>query len=197
MTQLCLLNRIKSKYMHDSTASKVPSFFGLVYDTSQSRDALVEVFYTSIPSTLPKSSCPSNVLYCDSSSLSPSPPRTTPTPPSRFGSGRLSWSKRPSQQTRSWARVSLGGFAPGRRRDKEPKGLAPRSPSRRTTLGGALREDGVGAGGAAYHGRHGIRYQKPQLDTQLDTRSDDSKGEVGHFGLSWLVFLFSCVCWGG
>lgn len=80
---------------------------------------------------------------------------------------------------RTWARISLGGFTRGRRRDKEPKTLAlPRSPARRITLGGTTREDGVGAGGAAYKGRHGIRYEQTHSDSWLE----DVKQEVG-----WLV----------
>ena len=43
-----------------------------------------------------------------------------------------------------------------------------RSPSRRITLGGALREEGVGAGGAAFHGQHGIRYQQTLSENSLD-----------------------------
>ncbi|CAM9304611.1 unnamed protein product, partial [Ectocarpus fasciculatus] len=69
---------------------------------------------------------------------------------------------------RNWARMSLGGLARGRRRDKEPKGLTPRSPTRRMTLGGAMREQGVGAGGHAYKGRHGIRYEQPHPDVWME-----------------------------
>ncbi len=76
--------------------------------------------------------------------------------------------------SRSWGRVSLGGLTRGRRRDKEPKSLAARSPTRRMTLGGAMREDGVGAGGAAFKGKHGIRYEQTQSDSWLE----DVKQEV-------------------
>ena len=69
---------------------------------------------------------------------------------------------------RTWARVSLSGLTRRRRGDKEPKGLTVRSPSRRITLGGALREEGVGAGGAAFHGQHGIRYQQTLSENSLD-----------------------------
>lgn len=31
-----------------------------------------------------------------------------------------------------------------------------------------MREEGVGAGGAAYHGRHGIRYEHSHSDTWLE-----------------------------
>ncbi|CAM9194225.1 unnamed protein product, partial [Hapterophycus canaliculatus] len=61
----------------------------------------------------------------------------------------------------------------GRRRDKEPKGLTPRSPTRRMTLGGAMREEGVGVGGAAFKGRHGIRYEQTHSDSWLEDSGED------------------------
>lgn len=38
-----------------------------------------------------------------------------------------------------------------------------------------MREDGVGAGGAAFKGRHGIRYEQTLSDSWLE----DVKQEVG------------------
>lgn len=86
----------------------------------------------------------------------------------KTGSARLSWSRRPGPgHSRTWARISLGGLNPGRRRDKEPQAAVQgsRSPKRRTTLGGVVREEagsgGVGGGGG-HLGRHGIRYSQTQ-----------------------------------
>lgn len=90
------------------------------------------------------------------------------------GYSRLSLPRRGQGHNRTWARVSLGGLTRGRRRDKEPKSVAPRSPARRITLGGAMREEGVGAGGAAFKGRHGIRYEQTHSDSWLE----DVKQEV-------------------
>eukprot|EP00752_Nemacystus_decipiens_P005914 g5345.t2 len=78
---------------------------------------------------------------------------------------------------RTWARVSLGGLTRGRRRDKEPKTLAPRSPARRMTLGGTMRDDGVGAGGAAFKGRHGIRYEQTHSDSWLEDVKQETSEE--------------------
>ncbi|CAM9220722.1 unnamed protein product [Ectocarpus sp. 4 AP-2014] len=97
------------------------------------------------------------------------------TPDRVNGAGaRLSVTRRGGPgHNRNWARMSLGGLARGRRRDKEPKGLTPRSPTRRMTLGGATREQGVGAGGHAYKGRHGIRYEQPHPDAWMEELGED------------------------
>eukprot|EP00903_Cladosiphon_okamuranus_P011376 g10722.t1 len=97
----------------------------------------------------------------------------------RVAGSRLSLSRRAGQgHNRTWARVSLGGFARGRRRDKEPKTLGPRSPTRRITLGGTMREEGVGAGGAAFKGRHGIRYEQTHSDSWLEgVKQEASEGD--------------------
>ena len=50
-----------------------------------------------------------------------------------------------------------------------------------------MREEGVGAGGAAFKGRHGIRYEQTHSDSWLE----DTKQEVGG-GCAWSVAV-KCV----
>lgn len=50
------------------------------------------------------------------------------------------------------------------------------------SLGGAIREEGVGAGGAAFHGRHGIRYQHAHSDSWVEELKQEEVGGWGYGG---------------